>query len=298
MRILITGAGGFLGKNLVPVLNNKNHDVIVTGNNEGFLEYFKNKKVKNVTVKKLDVTNLKECISLIKEVDVVIHLAAIIDVSFSLKHPKEVMKVNFNGTFNVLEAMRINKIKKIIFLSSQDVYGNNTNSKEENLDKITPLNAYSLSKFLSENLIRSYSFSHNINYIIFRPSHLYGKDQEKGIIPMLQSKVSKNDIVEIGNNVKRDFLNVYDLINAIVLGLDYKGRDIFNVGTGASTSLKEVLTIISKAKNKDIKIVENKALMRDYKLERWDEIANIGKIKNMGFKTKWKIKEWIKENLS
>jgi UDP-glucose 4-epimerase len=297
MKILITGAGGFLGKNLIQKLS-PNHEIIATSKKikelpiegTGFIKH-------NIKLRKLDVTSPEDCFDVVKQVDVVIHLAAIIDVSYSIDHPKKVMDVNFEGSFNVLEAMRKNNIKKIVYLSTQDIYGNNINSDESDKNLIAPLNPYATSKFLSENLIKIYSSAYGIQYIILRPSHLYGDGQKKGIVPMLIEKISKGNTIEIGNDVKRDFLNVEDLTKAIELTIPILNNCIFNVGTGKSFSLKEIIQFIGSICGKKYKVKDNESLKRDNKLERWDEVANISKIKSMGYKPKWNIGSWLAKNI-
>jgi UDP-glucose 4-epimerase len=293
MKILITGAGGFLGKCLINKLGPK-HEVTATSKD---IKEFGKSKITRANIKSLDVTSTKSCFDIIRHYDVVIHLAAIIDVSYSLHHPKEVMAVNFEGTFNILEAMRKNGVKKIVYLSSQDIYGNNTNSSESNLNSIAPLNPYALSKFLSESLIKIYGSAYGIKHLILRPSHLYGKGQVKGIIPMLLEKIRKGDTVEIGNNVKRDFLNVEDLANAVELTLSLDKNDIINVGTGKSSNLKEVIKMIGAIYGKELTVNEIESLKRDDKLERWDEVSNISRLLAFNYKPKWDIKSWLDKNI-
>ena len=279
MKILITGANGFVGRNLIEALDSNQNEVIATDINQ------------------LNILDFEKCKSVIKNIDVVVHLAAITDVPLSLEEPKKIMEVNCIGTLNVLEAMRKNKVKKIIFSSTQDVYGSNTNSKEDDAKRIAPLNNYSLSKLFCEETIKMYSRLYGINYVIFRASYLYGNYQKKGLLPLMCNRVVKNYKVEIGNNVSRDFLNVKDFVNAIIIGVSHNKNDLLNVGTGSSTSLKELCNMIAEILHKKIEIAVNKSLIREDKFERWNELANIEKIKKLGWKPKIKLKTWIRENL-
>ncbi len=298
MKILITGANGLVGKNFLEEMNSKNVEIMATSkDNESLAAFIKKNQLKNIKVKKLDVLRPNDCNSVIKDFDVVLHLAANIDVQLSLRNPKKVIDVNYNGTLNVLESIRQNNVSKMIFLSTQDIYGNNINSREDELEKIAASNPYSLSKLICEETIQMYSRLYKINYIILRPSRLYGQFQDKGIIPTLIERVMKCKVIEIGNNVKRDFLNVNDLVKAIELLLHYKKNNVFNIGTGESTSIKELINIIAESMNKKIKIITNKKLIRNPSIERWNELANIEKITKLGWKPKQDLRTWVHENV-
>ena len=275
MKILITGSKGFVGRNLI----------------NRILDRYETKTYD------FNVVNFDECSANISKVDVVIHLASKIDVSESFKNPRELIYNNYVGTLNILEAMRINGISKLIFLSSQGIYGNNINVDEDDTSKISVLEPYSLSKLLSENTIKLYSRVYGINYVIFRPSHLYGSNQSKGIVPLLLNRIMTNSDIEIGNNISRDLLNVDDLIDAITMALDMEGNWVFNLGTGAQTTLMELIEIISKILNKKLNVTINKNLVRNTQSERWSELANINKIKPFGWHPKRELKTWLNENI-
>ena len=298
MKILITGANGLVGKNFLEEMNSKNVEITATSkDNESLAAFIKKNQLKNIKIKKLDVLKPNDCNFVIKGFDAVLHLAANIDIQLSLRNPKKVIDVNYNGTLNVLEAIRHNNVGRMIFLSTQDIYGNNVNSGEDELEKITASNPYTLSKLICEETIQMYSRLYKINYIILRPSHLYGQFQDKGLIPILIERVMKRKVIEIGNNIKRDFLNVKDLVKAIEFLLHYKKNGVFNIGTGTSTSIKEVINIIAESLNKKVKITINEKLIRDPAIERWDELANIDKIKKLGWTHKQELKTWIYDNI-
>ncbi|MBI2658927.1 NAD(P)-dependent oxidoreductase [Candidatus Woesearchaeota archaeon] len=298
MRILITGANGLVGKNLIEDMHFSKNKIIATASDTKKLAKFLNKNnLKDIEVRQLDVLEPRKCGILIKKIDVVVHLAAITDVPFSLEHPKKTIDVNYNGTVNVLESMRKNKVKRIVFPSTQAVYGNNINIKETDVKNKSPVDFYSLSKLMCEDTIRAYSSNCEINYVIFRASYLYGKHQNKGLLPLLLSRAMKSDVVNIGNNVKRDFLNVKDFTGAITMAMSFKKNNIFNIGTGASTSIKEIIGMIAENLHKKFTIVKNRSLVRDRKIERWDELANIQKLKKFGWKPKYDLRTWIKHNI-
>jgi len=297
MRILVTGASGMLGKNLLENLNYVDNEVTLFVRNKEKLSDFKRKDLfKKIIIVQGDIRDFNACKRNIRDVDVVIHLAARIGSSYSIKKPRDVCITNSCGTLNILEAMRVNDIERIIFPSSIAVYGNNINASEDEIDKISPLTPYDFSKFLSEQLCEMYSKCYGIKYLIFRFSHLYGKYQsEKHLISDLFNKVRKNNIVEIGNDVSRDFLNVKDAASLIIKFLNFSNSDIFNVGTGRETKISEVIQLFSKIMNKKIKVSSNPSLSRDTKLERWRERANIRKIEGMGWKPSINLEKGLEE---
>lgn len=298
MAILITGADGFLGKNILESIDCSRNEVIATSLKKDRLAAFlKGRGIANVKVRSLNVLNPAECASIIKNVELVIHLAAIIDVGLSLEEPKKIIDTNFSGSLNVLEAMRVNKVDKIIFPSTQDVYGNNINSREDEIGNISPLNAYSLSKLLCEKAISLYSNLYGVNYVIFRASNLYGKHQTRGLVHLMSERILKNSKVEMGNNVSRDFLNVNDFVSAIMMAMAYEKEGVFNIGSGSSTTLKELMRMIAEVLDKKIDITLNKSFVRGHKFERWKEKANIENIEKWGWKPKHNLKSWLRDNL-
>ncbi len=294
MKILITGAKGFLGRNLIEKLDLAKNEVVATSlNNHSLAEWAGRNYLKNFEARHLDILDSEECLSVMEGIDVVIHLAASIDIPFSISNPRETITTNYGGTLNILEAMRKNGVKKIIFSSTQAVYGNNPMAKEDEIAKISPITSYALSKIMCEETIKLYSGNYGIYYAIFRASQLYGKYQENGILPMLKDKVAGASLIRIGNNVKRDFLNAQDFAGAIKESLRRKERGIFNIGTGISTSIRGILEMIAESFNKKIRIVKDKNLIRDKKFERWDEMAQTEKLKKTGWRPKSSVKEWV-----
>ena len=286
MRILITGASGMLGKNLLEILNyNETEVTLFARNKERFSDFVEKNIFENVTVVKGDIRNFNVCRRNIKNIDTVIHLAAIVGSSSSVEEPRDTCITNSFGTLNILEAMRLNDIERIIFPSSMAVYGNNIDASESDMDKISPLTPYDFSKFLSEQLCEMYSRCYGIKYLIFRFSHLYGKYQsENNLISDLFKKIKAKNVVEIGNDITRDFLNARDTAYLINKFLNFDNSNVFNVGTGRERKISEVVQMISKIVNKKVRVSSNPSLSRDVKLERWRERANIKKIEGMGWR--------------
>jgi len=176
---LVTGCAGFIGSNLVDFLLKKNFKVIgidnlSTGNIFFLSNALKNRRFKFV---KQDLLNFKKIKKYFDGVDTVFHLSANADVRFGPKHPKKDIKQNLLVTSSVLEAMRLNKVEKIVFSSTGSIYG-------ETKQIPTPENAkfpfqtsfYGASKLACEGLIHAYCDNYNFQSWIFRFVSILGKD--------------------------------------------------------------------------------------------------------------------------
>lgn len=228
MNIAVTGSGGFIGSNLVPLIQDQ-HTVYQLDMANGF-----------------DVAD-KKTITKVGKFDVIIHLAAKNFVPESYKHSLKYYYVNINSTLNVLELCKIFNAR-IIYVSSY-VYGNPDYLPIDEKHPVKPFNPYSQSKLISEDLVRAYSRDFNIDGIILRPFNIYGYNQNKDfLIPSIINQF-KNELINLNDpRPKRDFLYVDDFCELILKCIDYqkKGVDVFNVGSGISYSIAEIVELIEK----------------------------------------------------
>ena len=177
MRVIVTGGAGFIGSHLVDKLleDKKIKKVIIldilTSGKRNISHLLKNKKL---IVYKKDVRKIEPNDKLFKNVDCVFHLAAIADIVPSIVNPREYYETNVNGTLNVLEAMRYNKIKKIVYAASSSCYGIPKNFPTKENDKIDLQFPYSLTKYSGEQLIIHWSKVYKIHFISLRLFNVYG----------------------------------------------------------------------------------------------------------------------------
>ena len=225
-----------------------------------------------------DITDPIACYKYIRNIDIVIHLAAIIQQDENIEKEKEMLNVNFHGTLNILRAMVAGKVKRLIFMSASIVYRDNLNCKENEMEKVEPSTPYALSKVLAENAIQMYSRVHSIEYQILRCSYLYGLYHCSSIVNKMIACAMTSEIIEYGNNVKRDFLDTEDLIDFIITILDFERNEIINVGTGKETSINELIQIILDELRQKKPTRKNMNYCRDVKHERWRDSINIEKL--------------------
>ena len=265
----MTGGAGFIGRHCVKSFLEKNYQVTIFDNfsnsSEDIISDLLDDGAKLI---KGDITRRDEVSNAISGHDIVIHLAAKINVEDSIKFPKETLMTNVDGAINVLNACVKHDVKNIIAASSAAVYGETQNLPISENNKTNPSSLYGESKLKMEEYIQSFSKKHNINSIILRIFNVYGKGQSPeyaGVITKFLNKISKNQPLEIfGDGLQtRDFVSIQDVVESIycaISKIEGKRGIIFNIGNGKSVSINELakhMISISK-KNLEIKYREEK----------------------------------------
>ncbi len=305
-RILLTGATGFVGMNLLKKLLESGYEVTCLVRDKGKVNKLTNLNVKFVIG---DITNKNSLKNCMKGMDVVIHLAVMVSVSECIKEPAKAVQTNTLGTSNLLEEIRkeTRKSKReifMIYLSSDKVYGNTKAFVTEKTNS-NPLDPYSISKLHSELLINSYNVSYgNPSYILLRSANIYGYGQSTSFfIPSIISQIlqGKNKI-EVGNvNYYRNFIYVDDVVDAIVLLLEKRNRcknQIFNISE-SSVKVAQILKLIKSLAatylNREIKFSRSEKLARPSTFESKKFSLDCSKIAKIGWKPKIKFDAGLKK---
>lgn len=290
MKIIITGGAGFIGTNLARLLV-KNHQVTIFDQRKPHID--------NIDFLYGDIKNSGEVIESIKNCDIVIHLAATLGVINTEENPVLTLDTNMGGTKNVLEACRINNIKKIIFSSSSEVYGEPLKVPMEESDMPIPMTTYGVSKFAAEEYIKAYWRNYGIKYTIFRLFNVYGDEQATDwVLPEFVDKAMKNDDITIhgdGSQI-RAFCYVSDVADAFSSVLTKADGEIINVGNDTEPisikGLAEKIISISKSKS-TIKFIPFEKSNRN-RIEILRRVPNIEKAKQLlGYKPKVSLEEGI-----
>ena len=260
MKILITGGAGFIGSHLVDFLIKKKEikKIIILDNiKDGSLKNIKIAlKSPKVKFYKKDIRNYGSIKNLFKNVDQVVHLAALSDIVPSIENPIEYLNTNILGTVNILESMRLNKVKKIIYAASSSCYGIPRLIPTNEKNKISTRYPYSFSKFVGEQTIQHWSEVYKINYISLRLFNVYGTRSRTNsaygaaIGVFLKQKLEKKPFTIVGNGKqKRDFVYVQDVCNAFYLSIKKKVKNqIFNVGSSNPKSVNDLTDILKGKK--------------------------------------------------
>lgn len=222
---MVTGASGFLGRTLVHVLREQGHHVFELDRKNG------------------DLTNpdlFRE--NGVTDLDHVFHLAAKTFVPDSWVEPAEFMRVNFLGTINVLENCRL--VDASLTFVSAYLYGYPESLPVREDFPLRPNNPYALSKSVAEHACEFYHKTYSIPIQVVRPFNIYGPGQSlKFLIPSLLSQISGENKEIVVNDLqpRRDYVHVRDVADGLSLTVGRPGFGIFNLGSGVSISVREVL---------------------------------------------------------
>lgn len=259
-NILITGSRGFIGRNIVENLSN----------------FFQFTEIDLATGYNLLDPHALD--NLAGDFDAVIHLAGVTFVPDSYQRPQYFYDVNFNTTLNTAEFCRKNKIGKFIYLNTY-VYGQPQYQPIDELHSLSLPSPYHKSKKLAEDLVTGYFNQNDTKVIVFRLFNIFGKHQEdKFLIPkMVKGAIHDRQIHIMDAEPKRDYIYINDFVKLIHKVLDSTNTDagIFNVGTGLSFSVQELIDAIKSVLGTDIKVT-NENMRRPNEI--MDCRANITKV--------------------
>lgn len=263
MNLLITGAAGFLGSNLANYLVREGHQVrglddLSTGNPDALSP--------QVLFTRGDVNDRPKLWTLLQDVDCVYHLAARVSVPESVLYPSEYNATNVGGTVSLMEAMRDVGVRRVVFISSGAVYGDQA---EQPLTESTPPNPrspYAVSKLAAEYYVRTIGDLWGIETVILRVFNAYGPGQNlpashAPVIPnYLRQAIRGGTLVMHGNgNQTRDYVYVDDVVSAMISAATAPGinHQILNVGSGKETSIIDLVRMIMDVTSVKVEAIVN-----------------------------------------
>lgn len=260
MRFIVTGCAGFIGSHLTRYLLNRGHNVVgidnmSTGKKQNMEDfrgnpefYFSDRDVRDIGL-----------FAAREKIDCIFHQAAMGSVPKSMEKPAQFFENNCNGFMEVLEYARIWKIPKVVYASSSSVYGNNCAPIKTEGQEGWPLSPYAMTKRVNEFQAKTYSEAYGINTIGLRYFNVYGPDQRSdssyaAVIPRWLAKMANNSPVPVYGDAldfSRDFTSVHDVVRANWLAFDTANPrafgDVYNVGTGRTTTLKDLASMLRRA---------------------------------------------------
>ncbi|MCC3374096.1 NAD-dependent epimerase/dehydratase family protein [Cohnella sp. REN36] len=250
MRVLVTGGAGFIASHIVDELVLQKYEVHVvddlsTGKRENLNE---NSIFHNINIHD---DRFEEMFARVSP-DIVIHHAAQVSVSHSMIWPVEDAKINMIGSINVIECCKKYKVRKIIYASSAAVYGVPVSLPIQETHEIRPLSPYGISKYTPEEYLRICTTHSEVDYTILRYANVYGQRQdpkgEGGVVSIFMDRFLTGHAPSIyGDGAQtRDFIYVKDVVAANLQALTSGSRNTFNIGTGTTTSINELVTILNK----------------------------------------------------
>ena len=300
LRVLVTGGAGFIGSHLVKALLRAGHFVRVldnfsTGSMDNIVDVARDVEIVVGDVR--DYSVVEKCV---RGVDVVIHLAALIDVAESIERPDLYFEVNVIGTHNIAKACR--GVNVLIFASSSSVYGDPLKIPIPEDHLLSPRSPYAASKAAGEALIQAYSSIYGYRPIILRIFNVYGPKQSRAyagvVIEFIRRVLRREPPIIYGDGEQtRDFIHISDVIDAIMKAMSIeRARGVFNIGSGKAVTINQLAKLILKTLNReDLKPVYAPPRPGDIK----HSIADITKSRKiLGFEPKISLEEGIKTLIS
>lgn len=256
-KIIVTGGAGFIGSHMVDLLMKKNYTVIVIDNlsNGRKLNIKNHLNKKNFFLKKLDICKIKKESEWLKNTDYIFHFAGIGDIVPSIQNPSKYNHVNVQGTVNMLEIARHNKIKKFIYAASSSCYGLVKGKVSEKV-KIKAEHPYALSKYMGELSVMHWHKVYNLPVNSMRIFNAYGpRVRTTGaygavIGVFFKQRIEKKPLTIVGDGKQtRDFIHVSDVVRAFYLAAKKNiSGQIFNLGTGHPYSINYLANIVGGKK--------------------------------------------------
>ena len=261
-RFLVTGGAGFIGSHIVEALVKQGHYVRV-------LDNFSSGKISNlqglekkIDLVKGDICFKATCVKMTKQIDFVLHQAALRSVPKSMVEPHAYNRVNIDGTLNMLEASRQNKVKRFVFASSSSVYGEVDNFPEKESFVPGPISPYALSKLTGEYYCKIFSMFFGLPAVALRYFNVFGPrqaldDDYAVVIPKFINCLLKNQAPPIFGNGRqsRDFTFVQNVVaaNLLAAGAHKVKYGVFNIAGGKDTTVMDLAKILNKILDKDIR---------------------------------------------
>lgn len=245
-RVLVTGAGGFIGSHLAERLARAGAEVrafvrYTSRGDHGWLEDVAPDAAHSIEVFRGDLANPEAVQGAMSGCEAVFHLGALIPIPYSYRHPREFVTANVEGTLNVLEAARREEPARVVHTSTSEVYGTAQRVPIDEEHPLRPQSPYAASKVGADQLALSYQRSFGTPVVVARPFNTYGPRQSaRAVIPTIATQALARDVVELGaTSPTRDFLYVGDTAAGIVACSEADGVDgeVVNLGTGSEISI-------------------------------------------------------------
>ena len=284
MNVLVVGGAGYIGSHAVSLLKNQGHNAIIYDDfSKGHKEVGQILSVKIVEGDLGDKSKLKE-IFISEKIDVVMHFAAFIEVGESVVNPAKYYENNVAKVLKLLDAMVESNVLKFIFSSTAATFGEPIMEKINEEHPQNPINPYGQSKLMVEKILKDYEKAYGMKSVVFRYFNACGSDMngvigeshdpESHLIPLILQaasgrresiKVFGTDYATQDGTCIRDYVHVYDLAQAHILGMEKMIKEnqsfSYNLGSGSGYSVKEIIDNVKKVTEKDFKVeyVERRA---------------------------------------
>ena len=289
-KVLVTGADGFIGSHLVEKLEAQNYKVKALAQYNSFnsIGWLKDIELtQNIELFFGDIRDQNFVFELVKDCDVVLHLAALIAIPYSYVAPSSYVETNINGTLNVLNACKLNQVSRLVCTSTSEVYGTASYVPIDEEHALNAQSPYAASKIGADQLALSFARSYNLPITVIRPFNTYGPRQSnRAVIPTIITQIlSGARNIKLGNTQPtRDFTYIDDTVAGFIRMIEKDDifNEVINIGSGFEISIAETADLIAS-----IMGIDNIKIVNEYKRVRPDDseverlFADISKAKNL-----------------
>jgi len=305
IKVLVTGADGFIGSHLTEMLLADGYKVKALSyyNSFNYWGWLDNIRHPNLEVNTGDVRDPHFCKHITKDVDVIFHLAALIAIPYSYLAPDSYVDTNVKGTLNICQAAKENGVKKVIVTSTSEVYGTAQYVPIDEKHPKQPQSPYSASKISADMMAMSFYNAFELPIIIARPFNTYGPRQSaRAIIPTIITQIANSTKeIKLGDlTPTRDFNFVKDTCRGFteLASCDAAIGEEVNISSNYEISMRDTLELIAKIMNSDVQFVEDTQRIRPKNSEVFRLCGDNAKIKSMtGFTPQYSIEQGLTETI-
>ena len=306
MKVLITGADGFIGSHLTEELLYVGYNVRALAqynsfNYWGWLEDVASKV--NLQIVCGDIRDLAFCREICEDIDLIFHLAALIAIPYSYRAPESFIETNIKGTYNICQAVKDHNIKRILVTSTSEVYGTAQYVPIDEKHPLQPQSPYSASKIGADAIAMSFYNTFQLPVTIVRPFNTYGPRQSaRAVIPTIITQIASG-FKEINLGVKtptRDFNYVKDICNGFMLIANCERAigETVNVGSNTEISIKDLFELIKEIMHSDTNLVLDDQRLRPEHSEVFRLRCDNTKIKELtGYEPQYTLREGLEKTV-
>ncbi len=306
-RVLVTGAGGFIGSHLVERLLKEGAWVrgfvrYNSRSDEGFLTELARSHANRLEILSGDLCAQETVREALRGVTVVLHLAALVGIPYSYLHPAEVVETNVVGTLNVLLAARDEGVEKLVHTSSSEVYGSARQVPIAEDHPLQPQSPYSATKIGADALALSFHYTYDLPVAVIRPFNAYGPRQSaRAVIPAIIVQALSRDTVCLGaTHPTRDFTYVRDTAEAFlaVAASDRSTGEVIQVGTGLEISIGDIAQEIIQLVGRPVRLETKTERVRPTRSEVTRLVATNQKARDLlGWTPKVPLQEGLRQTI-
>jgi len=306
-RVLVTGAGGFIGSHLTERLVAQGAEVRVfvrynSRGDIGMLSLLPSNISGNLDIVAGDLRDLTAVRAATDGIDYIFHLGALIAIPYSYLHPADVIETNIIGTMNILLAAREAGTKRIVHTSTSEVYGTALTVPIDESHPLQGQSPYSASKIGADKIAESFYCSYNLPVVTVRPFNTFGPRQStRAVIPTIITQALNNSVVNLGNlDARRDLTYVSDTVDGFIKAAEAPNveGETFNLGTGSEIRIGDLAQEIISLVGKPVEIMVDPDRFRPENSEVQRLLSNNQLAKDkLGWETQISLTDGLKQTI-